>query len=216
VRPYTVVFSTMTVDGRIASGWGESLLSCREDFVFQHRLRASVDLVLVGSETAVRDNPRLTVRLVEGVDPLRGTVDSRLRVPPSARMFDGGQGVLVTVEGHPEERLAPYRERGVRVVQAGRGRVDLPLAWERLARELGVRRVMVEGGGRLNGALFAAGLVDELIVTVAPYAYGSGVSLLEADLAGRRGVLVLERVERVCGGWARLYYRVARPKRPLY
>jgi len=214
LRPYTIIFSTMTVDGRIASSSGESLLSCREDFVFQHRLRAMVDLVMVGSGTVLADNPRLTVRLVPGRSPLRGVVDSRLRVPPEARIFDGGRGVLVTVEGHPPGRLEPYRRRGVRVVEAGRGRVDLAGAWRLLAEELGVRRVMVEGGGRLNGALLREGLVDELIVTVAPFAYGAGTSLLEADLGGR-SVLALDRVERVCGGWARLYYRVVEPRRPL-
>jgi len=66
MRPYTIVFSTETVDGRIADPTGFSRLSCIEDFVLQHTLRARVDAVMIGSRTAIMDNPRLTVRLASG------------------------------------------------------------------------------------------------------------------------------------------------------
>ena len=219
MRPFTVVFSTMTVDGRIASDTGYSMLSCDEDFDFQHQLRSWADLVVVGSKTALKDNPRLTVRRIPGRSPLRGVVDSRLRVPPSARIFDGARGVLITSRDHPAEALEPYRAVGARIIQAGAQRVDLVEAWEKLYSELGVRRVMVEGGGGLNAALLAKGLVDRLIVTVSPYIFGAGVSVVEGAGArggGEKALLRLERVETVCGGWVRLYYEVLYPKRARY
>ncbi|WP_062662224.1 dihydrofolate reductase family protein [Aeropyrum camini] len=166
-RPYTFIFSTATLDGRIASVTGYSLLSCREDFELQHRYRASAGAVMVGSRTAVVDKPRLNVRLVPGRSPLRVIVDSRLRVPPEVAGLRRGS-VLITTEGHSSERLRPYLERGVRIVEAGRGRVDLDRAVEVLREELGVRVLMVEGGGGLNCAMLEKGLVDEVRVTIAP------------------------------------------------
>ncbi|MCE4627987.1 MAG: 2,5-diamino-6-(ribosylamino)-4(3H)-pyrimidinone 5'-phosphate reductase [Desulfurococcales archaeon] len=205
-RPYTVIFSTMTVDGRIADPTGYSRLSCDEDFRLQHMLRAWSDAVMVGSRTALVDDPRLTVRLSPGRSPLRVVVDSRLAVPPTARMLSvPGKGVLVTVEDHPVERLEPYTRRGVRVVAAGRGRVDLARALEELHESLGVRRLLVEGGGGLNCALLRQGLVDEVRVTVAPQVFGAGVSIFNGD--GCKSSLALWEIRTMCGGWVHLRYR---------
>ncbi len=217
-RPYTRIFSTMTVDGRIASEAGYSLLSCEEDFVEQHRVRAWADVVLVGSNTALVDDPSLTVRRVAGRSPMRGVVDSSLRVPPTARLFSS-RGVLITTRGHPRRRLEEYERRGVRVIEAGRGRVDLVEAWKLLSEELGVSRVMVEGGGRLNLALLREGLVDEVWVTISPYVFGSGVSVFESQGFNgwnEVGRLRLKKVVSLCGGgWVSLRYEVLYPRRPL-
>ncbi len=207
MRPYIIIFSTETVDGRIADPRGFSLLSCLEDFILQHMLRASVDGVMVGSRTALVDDPRLTVRLASGMSPLRIVVDSKLVVPPSARIFSTpGKGVLLTVEGHAEDRLAPYRSRGVRIIEAGRGRVDLLLGLKRLA-EIGLKKIMVEGGGGLNYALLSAGLVDEVWVTIAPRVFGAGRSMFDGvDSIDVK--LALESVSVLCGGWVHLRYKV--------
>jgi len=220
-RPYTIIFSTATVDGRIASSTGYSRLSCHEDFDLQHRLRAWADLVLVGASTVLADDPRLTVRRVPGVSPWRGVVDGRLRVPPGARLFRGGRGVLVTSRGHGG-RLEAYRDAGVTVVEAGdSGLVDLVEAWG-ILWELGFRRVMVEGGGSLNYSLLSAGVVDEVWVTVAPTVFGAGVGVFQDPGGGgfdgleRRVRLALYGVEQMCGGhWVGLRYRVLEPRTPL-
>jgi len=209
--PYVLIFSTISLDGRLAGPTGFSRLSCREDFELQHRLRAWSDAVMVGANTAVADDPRLNVRLAPGRSPLRVVVDSRLRVPPTARLFHAGRGVLVTVEGHGVEKLKPYRERGVTVVEAGRGRVDLRRALEALA-ELGVARLMVEGGGTLICSLLREGLVDELRVTIAPVILGGGVGLAHCThrepLGGGTGVkLALVEARTLCGGWTHLTYK---------
>jgi 2,5-diamino-6-(ribosylamino)-4(3H)-pyrimidinone 5'-phosphate reductase len=218
-RPYTIVFSTATIDGRIASRTGYSRLSCSEDFDLQHRLRAWADAVMVGSNTALADNPSLTVRRASGVSPLRVVVDSRLRVPPESRVFDGrAPSVLVTTVDWGERDLEAYARRGVRVVRAGSGRVDLVGAMN-LLHGLGVRRLMVEGGGALNYALLVRGLVDEVWVTYAPEVFGSGVSVFDGE--GVDGVeekieLHLKKSEVLCGGWIHARYSVIRPKLPLY
>ncbi len=206
-RPYVRVFSTASVDGRLADETGYSLLSCRDDFRLQHEVRAWADAVMVGSNTALADDPRLTVRLASGGQPLRVVVDSRLRVPPTARVFSvRGRGVIVTVRGHSGRRLDEYRRRGVIIIEAGEGKVDLAEALRKL-RGLGVERLMVEGGGGLIYALLSRGLVDEVWVTIAPYVLGAGPSLANGD-KGLWARLILYDYKIVCGGWVSLRYRV--------
>jgi 2,5-diamino-6-(ribosylamino)-4(3H)-pyrimidinone 5'-phosphate reductase len=85
-------------------------------------------------------------------------------------------------------------------------------------REMGIRRLMVEGGGRLNYSMVASGLVDEIRVTIAPYAFGSGVSLLEGpgfEGERERVRLALRSVRVLCEWWVHLVYDVLWPKRPL-
>ncbi|MEB3806664.1 MAG: 2,5-diamino-6-(ribosylamino)-4(3H)-pyrimidinone 5'-phosphate reductase [Desulfurococcales archaeon] len=217
-RPYTVVFSTMTVDGRIASKTGYSRLSCWEDFELQHKIRAASDIVIVGSGTALIDDPKLTVRRVPGRSPMRGVVDSKLRVPPTAQIFQRPGAVLITTSGHGLDELKPYRRLGVVVIQAGVERVDLAGAWS-ILYDMGVRRVMVEGGGRLNFALLREGLVDEVWVTVAPYVFGAGVSVFEGpgfDGENEVARLRVKEIASLCGGgWVNIRFEVLSPRRPL-
>ena len=209
----------MTVDGRIASKTGYSRLSCDEDFDLQHELRSKSDIVIVGSETAIIDNPRLSVRRIPGRTPKRGVVDSKLRVSPSSLLFRRPGGVLITTEDHGYAELEPYLRAGVEVIQAGIGRVDLPKAWRELYRVLGIKKVMVEGGGHLNFALLNNGLVDEIWVTIAPFVFGAGISLFEGSgFDGFReiGKLRLKKVVSLCGGgWINLRYEVLTPRSAL-
>lgn len=217
MKPYVTIFSTMTVDGRIASRTGYSRLSCRRDLELLHELRASHDAVMVGANTVLSDNPRLTVRLAPGIGPqYRIVVDARLRVPPTARVFETpGRGVLVTLEKWSDDDLLDYINRGVKVIKAGRDSIDLTLALEKIY-EIGARRVLVEGGGFLNCTLLAEGLVDELRVTIAPYVFGSGVSLASCeafDGEKSRVELALVGYNEVCPGWLHLIYKVVSPKK---
>ena len=209
-RPYTTIFSTMTVDGRIADETGFSRLSCEEDFRLLHEARAQNDAIMVGSRTVLSDDPRLNVRLTRGRDPLRIVVDSRLIVPLNAKIFRGrGKSILVTTEDHEPDVIAQYERAGIGVIQVGHGRVDLSEALNVLANKYGVRRLLVEGGGGLNYALLSGCLVDEIRVTVAPFVFGNGVSLFrgEKSLWGEVSLVFLES-EVLCGGWVHLRYRV--------
>jgi len=215
MRPYTVIFSTETVDGRIASRTGFSKLSCREDLELLHKFRAWSDAVMVGANTVLVDDPSLTVRFTVGRSPYRVVVDPNLRVQPTAKLFSTpGRGVLVTLEKWGEELLGKFVERGVIAVKAGLEKLDLVKAFQELYK-LGIRRLLVEGGGILNCSLLAEGLVDELRVTIAPYIFGSGVSLATCEaFDGERSrvELALKEYYEVCPGWIHIAYRVLKPK----
>ncbi len=220
-RPYTFTFTTGTVDGRIASAAGYSLFSCEEDFDLQHRYRLEADAVMVGAGTVRADDPRLNARRVErGPSPLRVAVDSRLdAVTPRSRMAGPG-AVVFTTRRAPRERVEALRRAGVRVYAAGDESVDLVEAVRILREELGVRKLMVEGGGRLICSMLKLGLVDEVRYTVAPYILGGGVGLAHCnepwDGWGGMVRLALREARVLCGGWVHLVYEVIEPRRPLY
>ncbi|MDQ3891205.1 MAG: GTP cyclohydrolase II [Actinomycetota bacterium] len=185
-RPYVVVKYAQTVDGRIATRRGDARwISSEAERRISHGLRAACDAVLVGVGTAIVDDPQLTVRMVPGSSPLRVVLDSTLRVPPRARILDGGAGtVVITTERSREEARAAVRARGVavRVVEAGPRGVDLGSALATL-RSLGVASLLVEGGARVITSFFAENLVDRLVVGIAPTIMGAGV-----DAVGDLGV----------------------------
>lgn len=223
MRPYVVAFATATVDGCIASRAGYSKLSCPYDLERLHRLRSTADAVMVGANTAISDDPQLTVRLVPGRSPLKVIVDGRLRVPLSLTMFKkpGAGVVILTTEAAERERLkALSKVRGVRVVVAGRGPlVDFSEAFRALW-DMGVRRVLVEGGGVLIGSLLRSGYVDVLKVTFSPYVFGGGCTRLVSGVGfddtssspklRLRSVSVCE-----CGHEVHVEYEVVEPRVPL-
>jgi GTP cyclohydrolase II len=185
-RPYVVLKYAQTVDGRIATRPGDARwISGEEERRISHALRAACDAVLVGVGTVTVDDPQLTVRMVPGASPLRVILDSTLRLPPASRVLGEDAGtVVITTEQSSEERRAALRARsvGVHVTAAGPRGVDLPEALATL-RALGVRSLLVEGGGRVITSFFAEKLVDRLVVGIAPAIIGAGI-----DAVGDLGI----------------------------
>lgn len=177
-RPYVILKAAMTLDGQTATSAGDSQwISGAQSRELVHHLRNRVDAVMVGADTVLADDPRLTVRLPEGGrNPARVVLDGTLRTPPESRVFAGeapGRRLLMTAVGLPERALAPYRARGVEIVAVPRGdaHLDLGALLDALGT-LGLQSLLVEGGGRLSGALLRAGLVDRLMLFAAPLLLG--------------------------------------------
>jgi GTP cyclohydrolase II len=176
-RPYVVLKYAQTLDGRIATGTGDSKwISGEAERRISHALRAASDAVLVGVGTVVQDDPRLTVRMVPGVSPLRVVVDSTLRIPdPALLLEEEAPTLIVTTNRSPEERRVALRSRqaAVEVVPEGPGGVDLRAALA-LLRTLGVRCLLVEGGAKVITSLLRGGFVDRLVVSVSGTIIGRG------------------------------------------
>ena len=174
-RPWLRAKLAASLDGRTALANGESQWitgpAARRD---GHRWRARACAILTGIGTVRDDDPQLTVRNVDVTrQPLKVVVDSNLDLSPQARLIDGS-GVLVATASDDAQRMAALRERGVEILYLpnGTGRVDLSALMAALAQR-GINEVHVEGGGRLTGALIEAGLVDELLLYLAPCLLGS-------------------------------------------
>jgi len=176
-RPFVTLKLATSLDGRIATASGESRwITGPEARRFVHELRRRVDGVMVGSGTALADDPDLSARRDGRVlrRPARVLLDSRLRVPATARLHAPFDGVQTFV-------LAARKSRGRRALLAagstlldvpGRvGALDLECGLELLA-EAGLTSLLVEGGGGLAAALLRAGLVDELHWILAPKLLG--------------------------------------------
>jgi GTP cyclohydrolase II len=176
-RPYVVLKYAQTLDGRIATGSGDSKwISGEEERTLSHALRAACDAVMVGVGTVLRDDCRLNVRMVPGASPMRVVLDSTLRTPSTALLFDGdAPTVFLTTDRAAEDDRKRVREAGagIRVLPPGPGGVDLKAALALLRAE-GVRSVMVEGGAQVITSLLSAGLADRLVVGTAPRIIGAG------------------------------------------
>ncbi len=180
-RPTVTVSYAQTLDGRLATATGSSRwISSPESLRFAHALRSDHGAVMVGAGTACRDDPRLTVRLVPGEDPLRVVVDGSLRTPLTAAMLANGAAkgtVLAVTNRAPADRREKARSLGATVLllpTGGEGRVDLCALLSELY-VLGVRSVLVEGGAALITSFLRDRLVDRLAVCIAPKVLGSGI-----------------------------------------
>ena len=180
-RPTITVSYAQTLDGRLATASGSSQwISSPESLRFTHALRSKHDAVMVGAGTVCKDNPRLTVRLVPGKDPLRVIVDSALRTPFTAAVLANGAAtgtVLAVTERAPAEHCDQARSLGATVLRLPsdiEGRVDLNALLSKLYA-LGVSSVMVEGGATLITSFLCNQLVDRLAVCIAPKILGSGI-----------------------------------------
>jgi riboflavin-specific deaminase-like protein len=176
-RPWTVLKFAQTLDGRIATRSGDAKwISGAEERRVAHAMRAACDAVMVGANTVLADDPQLTVRMVPGASPTRVVLDSTLRAPPGARVFEPDAATVVLTSGRSDPaRRAALRERGVEVevVRASPDGVDLEDGLARLLR-LGIRSLLVEGGGRVITSMLRGRLVDRVVVAVAPILLGSG------------------------------------------
>jgi len=198
-RPWVRLKTASSLDGKTALANGVSQWitgpEARRDV---HRLRACSCAVLTGIGTVLADDPQMNVRDVETPrQPLRIVLDSALRMPPQAKMLASGKTLIVTAS-NDRERMVRLEDAGaeILVLPGAGGRVDVA----QLMQELAVREInelMVEAGCTLNGALLQAGVVDELVMYVAPVLLGDTARGLFAlpeltDMAGRREVRMVD------------------------
>ncbi len=182
-RPQVTLKLATSLDGRIATHSGQSQWITGETARnMAHGLRARHDAVLVGTGTAVQDNPELTCRLpgLSGRSPIRVVVDGRLRLPLTHKLVSGAREAptwLVTFPAGPGDagkRFQAYRDSGVELIELdpdADGNVDLAATLQMLSAR-GITRLLVEGGGHIAASLLSLGLVDALVWFHAPRVIG--------------------------------------------
>ena len=162
-----------SLDGRVATATGHSkYINCPAGIEHLHRLRALVDVVVVGVGTALADNPQLTVRQVAGPQPARAVIDPRGRLGANAKLFadDGVQRLLITTDG---SRATPPPGVEVITLPAEDGNIA-PSAIVASLAAAGMRRILIEGGADTVSRFIAARCLDRLHVNVAPVILGAG------------------------------------------
>ncbi len=176
-RPYVIIVSEVTLDGKLTLYRGASSkelmsLMTKEVYKYLHGIRAEVDAIMVGCETVRTDDPSLTVRYVEGKNPIRIIPCSTANVPYNANIFSKDAPTIIVTTGRaPKERVEKIKSLGAEVIYAGEDLVDfnylLPLLYNR-----GIEKLMVEGGASINWEFIRLGFVDELRLIHLPVIVG--------------------------------------------
>jgi 2,5-diamino-6-(ribosylamino)-4(3H)-pyrimidinone 5'-phosphate reductase len=208
----------MTIDGKIATNIGDSTISSKQDLRRLHRLRSSVDAIIIGISTVIVDNPRLTVRLVKrhGTTPVRIIVDSIGRIPLDSKILKSASKIntiVAVTKRASDERIDKIKNAGAIVIVAGTKTVDLKELFF-ILKKMGFNKILVEGGGELNWSILQLRIVNELMVTVAPRIIGgrTATTLVEGDGYERisDGIkMELIKVSRQNNGEVVLYYKLS-------
>jgi diaminohydroxyphosphoribosylaminopyrimidine deaminase/5-amino-6-(5-phosphoribosylamino)uracil reductase len=176
--PFVTLKLASTLDGRIATCTGESKWITGEAARrFVHKMRAEADAVMIGIGTVLKDNPELTTRLVKGKDPVRVVVDSRLRIPISARILNRKKSAIIVAttkdKGQKEKKIKALNAKGAEVLllPAKDGMVDLTALIKELAKRE-ITSIMIEGGSSLAASAIKEAIVDKVAIFVAPKILG--------------------------------------------
>lgn len=184
-RPYIIIFSTMSIDGRLASKDRYSQLSCPSDKRRQHILRSEVDAVLVGAETVRIDNPKLTLKYAHGKNPIRVIISNSLRFNVNNTIFTTPPPTIVYTSKLNEESsekrqiIQALIQKGVEIRYVN----DMSIC--SIMRDLyitkNVKKIMVEGGGTTIWNFIKENCFDEIRITISPRIFGNGISLAQGE-----------------------------------
>ncbi|MDI9382042.1 MAG: dihydrofolate reductase family protein [Verrucomicrobiota bacterium] len=230
--PYVLVNMAMTADGKIATANRRiASFGSKRDLAHLYALRATVDAVMCGARTASAEDIHLGPgparyrrrRIEQGLAEfnMRILVSGHGRIAPASSIFTHRFSpiLILTTELAGQKRLCQLDGPADEVVVCGRTRIDFraALAWLRSAR--GVKRLLCEGGGELNAALFSQGLVDELHLTICPFVFGGAAAPTIADGPGPRRLADAARFRLVShrriGDELFCVFRKSRPGRRL-
>jgi 2,5-diamino-6-(ribosylamino)-4(3H)-pyrimidinone 5'-phosphate reductase len=216
MRPYVIINAAMSADGKISTKERrQTKISGDQDYARVDRLRADCDAVMVGIGTILADDPSLRIKTRDLIaertaagkeeQPMRVVIDSQARTPPDGDLFRKGTGrrVIFVAETAPEERIAAFAKKAI-VISAGMDKVDLNLVLDKLG-EMGVKKLMVEGGATLIWAFTSQGLFNEIRIYVGALIIGGADAPTLADGCGFTRVedftrLTLKNVEKIDNG----------------
>ena len=209
--------AAMTVDGKIATAKGDSKISSDHDLRRVHRLRSSVDAIIVGISTVIADNPMLSARTSKNEleNPVRVIIDSTARIPLNSKLLKSAckiKTIVAVTKRAPKYKISKIENAGAIVIIAGTSSVDLREVFLFLKR-IGIKKILVEGGGELNWSFFSLRMVNQLIVTLAPIIVGGrkATTLVEGDGYAKISKAIkmkLKKIRKHNSGEVVLFYKV--------
>lgn len=209
--PYTTVKIAQSKDGLINSlSSKRTKITSDNAEIFVHHQRSIFDAVLVGANTINVDNPKLTVRKVEGRNPIRVVIDGMLTSNINANIYNDefrNQTWVFTSKITNDAKKEMLRQRGVRIIEMFSditGRLDIGVVM-RLLYSKNIRSVFVEGGGDIFSQFVKKNLIDELIILEAPMILGEGIKVFDRELPKN---LKLESIEYLTPDEKRTYKRI--------
>jgi GTP cyclohydrolase II len=205
-RPFITICFAQSLDGSIAARRGaRTQISGPESAQITHILRANHDAILIGIGTLLADDPQLTVRLVEGDNPIPVILDSKLRIPSDSYLARSNPPWIATTEQCDQQRAQNLEMLGAKVFYLPMdedGFVQLPALMETLHQER-IRRIMIEGGARVLGSFLGAQLVDFVVITISPLFLG-GLAAVEFpdSVETSMGTRDIPRLDKMDTGFA--------------
>lgn len=176
----------MTLDGKIATKTGSSEISGPLDLIRVHELRREMDAIMIGINTLLADDPRLTVHKIEAKpedNPVRIVVDSKARTPLNYRILNNDAPTIIATTENADTRKVKELEKKANVLLCGKEKVDLKSLMKELS-DRGINTLLLEGGSTLNYSMFENGLIDEVRVCVAPMIVGGASAKTLVDGEG--------------------------------
>ena len=182
-RPYVILSAAITLDGKLGVKNKRTKLSSKNDKIRVHKLRSMVDAIIIGKNTVNLDNPLLTVRHTKGKNPVRIILDSSGTIKSNSKIIQTCNKVPTVIavsELISEKNLQRLRKFSLEIIVCGKNSVDIPKLLRILLKK-GIKKILLEGGGTVNWSFIKRNLIDEAIITLAPYILGGkdSVSLVE-------------------------------------
>ena len=183
--PFVTLKFAQSLDGRIAAVSGDSKwISSEPSRKLAHRERSLHDAVLVGAGTVIADDPDLTVRLVRGKNPIRIILDSKLKIPLSARILKNQNTaktiIISTAASRNQSKLSDLQKMGIEILEIDStqgGQIDLAKLLPELAKK-GLSSILVEGGSEIITSFLKTKIADRLLVFTAPKLIGKGIEAI--------------------------------------
>ena len=196
-RPYVILCAAMTLDGKIGKNTTKIKLSSKKDKIRVHRLRAKVDGILIGKNTLDADNPTLSVRYTRGKNPVRILLDSRGTIKSSSKIIQSCNKIptiVATTSLISKKNLLRLEKFPLEVIKCGKTSVDI-LRLLKILHKKRIKKILLEGCGTINWSFLKRGLVDELIITIAPYILGGSDSVTLVEGSGFKSIFSMKKLK---------------------
>ena len=186
MKPFVLLNSAMTVDGKIATENSSMKISGKQDLIRVHELRKKYDAIMVGINTVIVDNPKLTIHKIKASkkdNPIRIIIDSKGRTTLDELVLnDDAKTIIIVSKKAPKKNLEKL-EKKCDILVCGKEQVNLKEAMRKLYLE-GIRSILLEGGSTLNFSMFKEGLIDEISICIGSKILGGSTSKTFVDGEG--------------------------------